>query len=144
MMTKKRTRNAIGAEAARLLRRVVRHIKAEPLRYDQDETLIKVAPGEDFYYTNFGYRPAPACGTVGCLAGWVAALTLPKEKARTVNPIKYASLKLGLDEGQERRLFGSICDWPNKFHQAYYRAKTPAKVAKVAGDRVEYFIKHGK
>ncbi len=82
---------------------------------------------------------------IGCLAGWVTALSLSKKKAEAVvDPISFAAQKLGFSDEQRSGLFGSTADWPLKFSQAYHRAKTPLQIAKVAAKRVEWFIKTGE
>ena len=136
-------KNAVSAKAARLLRKAVAHILEEPRRYDQNEVLTFQEPGTPFGYSYLGktYK-TPPCGTIGCLAAWVTALSWPKAKG--VNAILYATRKLGLTSEQRWSLFGSVSNWPDKFAKAYRAAKTPRAVAKVAQKRVEYFIKTGE
>jgi len=137
-------KNAVSVEAAGWLRKAVKHILAEPRRYDQDRTLMKVEPGKQFYYTTIGAYKAPACGTVGCLAGWVTALSLPLDESMRVEPVSYASDKLGLNPYQRDTLFGVVERWPTKYSDQYCAAKTPKQVARVAARRVEHFIKTGE
>ncbi len=139
-----KTKDAVSPKVARMLRKVIAHILDEPLRYDQDEVLVYQEPGESFFYTIIGERKVPQCGTIGCLAGWVTALSLSKKKAEEVDPIKFAANKLGLSGYQRNSLFGGVFSWPEQFADAYHRAKTPLQVARVAAKRVEHFIKTGE
>lgn len=145
---KTKAKDAVSPRVARMLRKVIAHILDEPLRYDQDEVLVHREPGESFFYTTIGEQKVPQCGTIGCLAGWVTALSLSKKKAAGLtsfsDPISFAAQKLGFSDEQRSGLFGSTADWPLKFSQAYHRAKTPLQIAKVAAKRVEWFIKTGE
>lgn len=55
--------------AYELLQRVCEHILEEPRRYNQERWLMR---GKR-YIKDFGLS-APACGTVGCRAGWIVLL----------------------------------------------------------------------
>ena len=84
-----------------LLSEVCRLILAEPKRYNQrtfiersDESLITVDAPEGF----------PPCGTIGCVAGWVATLTTRKTFTYTATA-DIASRVLGLTGDQSSELF---------------------------------------
>lgn len=81
-----------------LLSEVRTLILAEPLRYDQGSWLNRI---ED---TPEAYEQFPACGTVGCVAGWVATLKA-KHKFDPEEAIQIAQDVLGLDDEQEYELF---------------------------------------
>lgn len=72
-------------------------IREEPLRYNQRICLIKQNP----------YNPIgglfPSCGTVGCVAGWVATLKPTKDPMKS--RIEQAIDVLGLVDGQIGQLF---------------------------------------
>lgn len=83
-----------------LLKEVVKVIRAEPLRYRQSAWLYNTS---DFHPSD----PKPACNTVGCVAGWVAALTrtgnqLPQDGAAVH---RQAATALRLTPDQQMILF---------------------------------------
>ena len=91
-----------------LLKRIIKHIAEEPLRYIQDtwvEQRTKAIWSEE----------APACETVGCIAGWAVFLSTPKKnwlslirKQERVDSdyIRTKARKLlGLTEGEAMVLF---------------------------------------
>lgn len=137
-------KNAVSAKAARLLRRVARHILAEPCRYDQNAELSFLTPGMPYKDGHV----VPACGTIGCIAGWVTALVA--DNPRNVDdPLDFAAHALGLDHDQKWILFDSVTAtdddyWPSRYAQAYVDAKTPRGRARVAARRIEHFIKTGE
>jgi hypothetical protein len=71
MGTMKKKKSALPKSTAKtaygLLSEIRRLILAEPLRYNQGAWLT-------FRDAGRVYDQAPACGTVGCVAGWVCAL----------------------------------------------------------------------
>ena len=83
-----------------ILKDVVKTIREEPLRYNQGDWIHK--PDE----TEVG----PACGTICCVAGWVAVLTRPKSdkdatQVQRGDVALNARRRLGLDIEQADRLF---------------------------------------
>jgi hypothetical protein len=85
-----------------LLSEVARLILAEPKRYAQEFYLSHGMPnGKPNSAALAGY---PACGTVGCVAGWVTTL-----KATTESPFLHTGQKaeniLGLSTNQAGELF---------------------------------------
>ena len=91
----KRPKTAYG-----VLAYVQRLILAEPLRYDQHQTLLFDA------HHGYEYLKAPPCGTVGCRAGW-ATMVISPDPRRIHDPVMYAQRKLGLTDSQGDDLFGS-------------------------------------
>lgn len=90
-----------------ILKAVVKAIRAEPRRYDQGDWLDVWKPGDD---VRRGWpKPAtmPTCGTVGCVAGWVATLTRPKRERypRHSTVLKRAIRALRLEDWQAGELF---------------------------------------
>ena len=81
-----------------LLSEVRALILEEPLRYNQSVWLLKQGRDDGITY--------PSCGTIGCVAGWVATLTHPKDAAVNKNIDDLASDVLGLHGGQDDELFG--------------------------------------
>lgn len=86
-----------------ILKAVVRLIREEPLRYYQRDWVRVVSSRDD--------GKMPPCGTVCCVAGWVAVGTRPT--GTDVDHYVYglgaaysdAKAKLGLDDIQANRLF---------------------------------------
>lgn len=71
-----------------LLGEIRKLILEEPKRYNQERTLQRRAKGDG----------APACGTVGCVAGWTVALKAPRtptydvlEKAANILGLQYST-----------------------------------------------------
>lgn len=65
-----------------LIRKVLRHIKAEPKRLEMGTWHMRVEESTDKYRSKF-----PACGTRACFAGWVYILS-PKTKAESNHRLK--------------------------------------------------------
>lgn len=89
----KRTKTAYD-----LLEQIKALIIAEPKRYDQGAWLVR-STDEDVEGMQF-----PACGTVGCVAGWATTLTVKRKLA----PYEIASVAqrvLGLSAEQREELF---------------------------------------
>lgn len=83
-----------------LLSEIAKLIIAEPKRYNQ-ERFLTVRGGREQAPRGF-----PACGTVGCVAGWVAALKGPKgARTRYQDVQTVATDILGLDHYQSDQLF---------------------------------------
>jgi hypothetical protein len=139
-------KNAVSPQGARLLRRVAKHILAEPLRYEQNEIMSVGKPGEVFK-SNHLY---PACGTVACIGGWVELLTTknPKRLLRRGYFLSYKKISrlLGVAYDDVERLVSYTRDggWPDQYEDAYRIAKTPRGRARVAANRIEHFIKTGE
>lgn len=99
---KARARTAYG-----LLGEIKRIILEDPRRYDQFNTLsvIPAAQLDD--------KTEPPCGTVGCVAGWVVALTRARLTPYALNsPLTIAERVLGLTEEQGDQLFdGGAAGW---------------------------------
>lgn len=108
--------NAIG-----ILKDVVKAIREEPLRYDQNEWIQ--FRSED--------QIGPQCGTVCCVAGWVCVLTRPKSD-RTGRSVLRADVSdkakevLGINDVEADRLFdGSpkeVCEAGTPGSRAYMEA----------------------
>lgn len=83
-----------------ILKAVVRIIRAEPLRYYQSDWIRTFSPRKD--------KRMPPCGTVCCVAGWVAIGT---SELKVVDDFgwgdvrKHAMERLGIDVMQSGRLF---------------------------------------
>lgn len=150
-------KNFLNARQAQILRRVVRHIKREPARYDQSSLIEKGKPGSDYYDISAcggigaeqspisSHRTFPDCGTVGCIAGWITILYAPHSR---VDAVDFASKLLRLDESSAERLFSAVpmvgwTGWSEPYLSMYRNAKTLKQRARVLELRVEFFIKTG-
>jgi hypothetical protein len=103
---------ASAENAYELLEQVVEAIKEDPKRYNQH---LWVTNGE----RNGGYSPItfmpqdypdirlnmPACGTMGCVAGWVSVMTKGPKEAMQLNAQGHAQIVLGITDMQAERLF---------------------------------------
>jgi hypothetical protein len=75
-----------------LLSEIRKLILEEPKRYDQENTLNTGRDAKEIYGAL-----APSCGTVGCVAGWVAALKAPR-RVNHEDPLDVADEILGLGD----------------------------------------------
>lgn len=129
-----------------LLREIQRVIREEPKRMQMENWLM----------TGLSGNPYPACGTVGCIAGWACILS------RSNKPESYATVALkfsgknleflgadalGLSSLQARRLFmpydrefGGLC-WPRNLWRSYEKTKAPKRSAEIVCKRIDLFIK---
>lgn len=156
----------LKAKTIRLLNEVADHILEEPKRLEMGtwgETFT-----EDSKYSDDG-DPIPSCRTQGCVAGWTIFLNRPRLwkqmlKGATDNgyscdlndstdgSIPGQAIKiLGITEEQGASLFylkdwmvvGDGGGWPQKFTDAYNKAKSKKQKAKVTAARIRHFIKMG-
>jgi hypothetical protein len=123
-------KNAIPAKGVRLLRKVAKHILAEPECYDQNTIVLMGNP----------------CGTVACIGGRLSILT--NTPLTEGDNLDFDSLvpKIGVTHRQLWNLcqFTYSDGWPRSFRNAYNKAKTPETRAKIAAARIEHFIKTGE
>ena len=93
-LPKSRAKTAYG-----LLSEVRQAILAEPKRYNQGLWLARVADG------SVDPDEAPRCGTIGCVAGWVATLTSVDQTFEPRTCEETAGKVLGIDARQMMELF---------------------------------------
>lgn len=119
----------------RLLRKVERHILAEPRRLDMG------------YWA--GDNDATPCNTAGCIAGWTEILSgesvaSVKERGGCIafSDIPHtAAAHLRLARDQALLLFHTT-HWPDNFYDAYYAHPRGSRGrARATADRIEHFIK---
>ncbi len=129
----------------KLLRRVQKHILAEPKRLLMSEGIVKGAPDTDYDGSDkWGddYDPTvirmPACGTAGCIAGWSCLLGNPEFKKTRWIDVNNAAIGL-LEIDTPDRLF-RVGLWPTQFRDAYTKAKTPAGRARTTSRRIDHYI----
>lgn len=139
-----------------LLRKIKKHILAVPRRFAMNHFIIRGEPGRLLQNPHQGsggetypasldgaFRKAPACGTVGCIAGWAAFFTA-KNPARinNDNAQKRAAKALGISAEQGKTLFFTE-NWPDG-GEGYHFVKTAREKAKLAAERIEEFIQENK
>jgi hypothetical protein len=122
----------------KLLRRVKRHILAEPSRLNMS---VGLGPSDD----------APR-GTAGCIAGWTAILSLKFSHADVqecgmelqwsdVSSAATNALRLTADEAL---VLFDVRYWPaqfrESFHSAYFNDDKKRAQAAITAERIEYFI----
>lgn len=102
LIPKSRAKTAFG-----LLSEIRRLILAEPKRYNQERYIARVGGRNDADEIDPEIYPkgAPACGTVGCVAGWVATLKHGDAFAY-LETAGMAAASLGLTHIQAGELFG--------------------------------------
>jgi hypothetical protein len=86
-----------------LLSEIRKLILEEPRRYDQGAWLLNDEDSFSFKYGSDALAAVPACGTIGCVAGWVVAL-----QRRTPHDFMIATEAadiLGLTSEQRTSLF---------------------------------------
>lgn len=119
----------------RLLRRIQKHVLAEPRRLQMAEFVEKGAPGERIYSDGM-LTEIPACGTTACIAGWACLLSNAK---RIRNYGSRAAKLLGITRVQGSILFFTS-GWPDQLAERYQGASTKAAQAEVLKERIDHFI----
>lgn len=126
----------------RLLRKIQKHILAEPKRYNQNVTIE--TDQDEIRDVNGG---VPKCGTMACIGGWAYILSRVRPNLDfTFDHLGKARRELKITDEQADRLFDSVASgctnyWPKKYADAYLKAKTPAGRARAAARRIDHFIK---
>ncbi len=133
----------------RLLRKIERHILAEPRRFFMAGLVATGEPGKKFDEFERKYNRdlspiVPPCGTAACIAGWTGLL-LGKTEDEIMNlPFDWHAKQLGLGakfgDGVDSPLFYAD-SWPEPFKTRYANARTPSQRAKIAAARIEHLIK---
>lgn len=132
----------------KLLRKVKKHILAEPKRFHMGDWATFWAKSER--------KPkyVPPCRTVACIAGWTVLLAKPllwkrfmadnvKDICQTsINPETEAATLLGMSRHEASSMFYTS-NWPDQFADQYDMANREEK-AVIAANRIEHFIKTGE
>lgn len=126
----------------KLLRKVAKHILSEPKRLRMLNWIMRGAPGEIRKAQSDGWGESgtirfPACGTVGCIAGWTCMLS-GQEELGDVVPNARKLLRINAEAAV--RLF-YVADWPRHFRDRYFKATRQRERAKIVGEVIEDFIK---
>lgn len=122
----------------KLLRKVKRHILAEPKCLLMFGWARFKEQGHKLFTDDGDTRPFGKCGTAGCIAGWACIL----EGEKALIPSEYerkARLLLSLNKLEAERLFYPM-HWPQKFSGGS-KDDGKSKTAKVAAARIEHFIR---
>lgn len=86
-----------------LLSDICRIITEEPKRYDQSFWIYR--PYGDNGASSYPDKGFPSCGTVACVAGWVATLKAPTRQFHAADTKGIAADVLGIDSMSASRLF---------------------------------------
>lgn len=148
---KKPSRDAIIGKPAALLRRVIDRIAEEPARIDMDVWGRRADDHE--YISRVDFKRAPACNTVGCIAGWVALDGVSAAKIRRMDKWSLARVmqsaefdaadRLKITGLQRMRLFYED-SWPAIYRRGLGKAETPRAYGRAVINRIKHFIKTGK
>jgi hypothetical protein len=96
---------------------------------------------------NIGYFVDPPCGTAGCFGGWTVLIGSPgrmRDKIKLWNDVEWKSVSttaaelLGLEMTAVEKIF-HVESWPINFQNAFAKAKTTEKRAKIAAARFRQF-----
>ncbi len=96
-----------------------------------------------------GFPKIEACGTTGCIAGWIFTIGQDYNTIKTAKKEFYQTLSFG-DVGERAGVLAEIDNqsdlffiqyWPEQFQKRLAKAKSPAEYAKVVADRITHFIK---
>jgi hypothetical protein len=127
----------------RLIRRIIKHILAEPKRYCQEDTIANGEPGELILGVNYNQKFA-TCGTAACIGGWAYLLSEkhPTSHWDTCTILDKGGRALGLTDYQQEVLFTGLpgAEWPQPYAENYRKAKTPAGRTRTAVRLLEKVI----
>lgn len=136
----------------KLLRKVARHIEAEPRRLMMSDWIqhprVEGALVYDGSASGCQFHLFAKCNTAACIAGWTVLLS---DKRPSINIAKQAAKLLQLETTtcpEDARTCATSSDrlfylnyWPPKYSDAYETAKTPRGKASVTLRRIAHFIK---
>lgn len=134
----------------KLLRRIKRHILAEPKRFLMTCTVLKARSQAEWKHeldmksADDASKVRPPCGTAACIAGWAGLFTNCRYQGYSL--LNHAARVLGVEQTPSwagHTLFSS-CAWPHPFASRYIQAKSPARRAKIAAERIEHLITTGE
>ena len=127
----------------RLVRKIIRHILAEPLRYWQQKVIDTGAPGE--LIGGSGGQRFAECGTVACIGGWAYLLSTTRPRLKwssTLLLLDKGGKALGLSAYHQNILFSGSPrrEWPQPYARQYEAATTSRARARVACRLLEKVI----
>ena len=123
----------------KLLRKIQKHILAEPARFVMWTWFLRRADTTSSYTPDGGNDRVkfPDCGTAACIGGWACILS-GASLAGDIHTRARNLLGLTLDEGRD--LF-SENRWPLELRAQLMDGKTPLARAKAGAAAIERFIK---
>ena len=122
----------------KLLRRVIEHIKEEPLRLDMEvwENSKRTMGKEGSEY------PVPPCGTTACIFGWANLLNRKNsERPEDIPYFRSAIAELLSITLDEAAILVHSAYWPPRYKAQYNSATTAKGRMQVTIRRIEAFIK---
>lgn len=123
-----------------LLNRVKQHILEEPNRLDMDTWLHHDTPGAR-YVSGGSTQTVPDCGTVGCIAGWVAVLTAPVQPVSLWDlSVTKAAQQIGWTSPRHDPWLFYVSRWPEELEDAYDHAQTPKERAEATAMAIDRYI----
>lgn len=147
----------------KLIEKVIKHIEEEPQRLDMDVWVEKV--NDKSRHDRIEYGDAedlqPACGTVGCIAGWAMLLDQPAKRRKelfAMTPKRFiralfggdfsevsrrGAKLLGIEEGDQDAVFMTDY-WPEPFGDKFRAANTQKKRAKITVARLKHLLRTGE
>jgi hypothetical protein len=128
----------------RLLRKIQKHIMAEPRRFCMDAYYFEAKNRADWLeevdcHSDMA-QSMPACKTAACIAGWAGLLSKDKH---FLSVDRSADL-LDISNPLTIRGLFFLSYWPEPFKRNYQQARTPLKRAKIACARIDHLIETGE
>jgi hypothetical protein len=80
----------------------------------------------------------PSCGTTCCIGGWAAAI----HNQLHDDSLHYMKGNLALGISAASQLF-YVEEWPLVFSRAYEKETSPRERARIAAERIDFFIEKG-
>jgi hypothetical protein len=125
----------------KLLRKIQKHILAEPKRFIMGAWIQRRTHNVDFSCDIANLTPRtifPDCGTAACIAGWAILLSRGIEYNPEMPRIEAKHL-LKIQTPQDSKLF-QVAAWPIALRKRFRKAKRRETAAKIAAERIDLFI----
>jgi hypothetical protein len=138
-----------------LLKKVKEHILENPARLRMsnwvvNRQILKAAAFAEIINNKFVFeqkawdnkaQTIPACGTVGCIAGWTVIIgnKLDPEKADVINAQRRATALLNISENDASDLF-FVDSWPSEYEEPYLEAESQEERAQIVAKVIDDFI----
>jgi hypothetical protein len=133
-----------------LLLKVKQHILDEPKRLRMDTWLRHDVANGVRVSNSPGYGEPrtiefPACGTVGCIAGWTAMLANPEYQESGLSnfglsAFSIAKEELNIDEEIEPFHLFYPDYWPTKLYERYLETQTAQERASIVAEAIDFYI----
>ena len=165
--SKTEAKYVVPAHVVKIVKKVQHHILEEPKRFDMGEWIRSARSiSRQWFESDKEWKAEinssyPACGTTACIAGWVAILSNPLKRDKNgyllipklhTSISNFAAKKLGLSTKPTSLTTQSMFhaeNWPEPFNTKFFDENNKvrpnrAKLAKIAVDRLEYFLETGQ